>query len=95
MKNFVVQLGAANEEEFKNCLNTMWTYDEKMKVTEVNCISKEGEWWLLVKTKLNFNQLYNLKFITFVIEMPNTINITWKKQFENVESNDIDKIKED
>jgi len=83
MKNYIVQLSVMNEDQFSTCLNILCSYDNTIKANDLRCIDREGERWILIKSKLSLVQIYNLKFVKFVIEIPDEdITINWKRKFD-------------
>jgi hypothetical protein len=81
--NYVVNLKTNNEKEFGIIVDHLFSYDDKMKVTELE--SPDDETWVLLKSKLTLPQIFNLKFVRNIVEIPESVHVTWKKQFEEVQ----------
>jgi len=77
--NFVVEMDAIDEESSQKALLALKSYDDNMKID--SCSTIQGIFAFIIRTKMTFAQVFNLKFIKTVIEIP--VKITWKRDIDD------------
>lgn len=84
--NFVVELDADTEASAEQALAVLKSYDENMKLD--SCKTIEDIYAFIIRTKLSFSQVFNLKFVKNVIEVP--VKITWKRDSNDDETEGVE-----